>query len=438
MGARQSRLTKFISLLGPGLLYAGAAVGVSHLVQSTRAGADYGWAMIWVVILANIIKYPFFEFGPRYAAATGESLLEGYHRTGTWALWLFVLMTISTMFIIQGAVTIVTAGLAMKLLSGVEALAGAGPFFWSAVLLTICLVILGAGHYHLLDRLMKVIMVTLSLTTVAALLAAVFGQLPAPVTSPGGLDLANMAHLFFLVTLIGWMPAPVDIATWHSVWAVAKQRDNRENELAPAQENSRTERLRTALLDFKIGYWGTAFLAACFVGLGALILYGRGVKLSPKGGVFAGQVIQMYTQSLGDWAWWLIAIAAFTTMFSTTLTCFDAFPRTLRRSSQLISARLPQAENSHILYWVWIILVYGGTLFLLRYGLENMKQMVVLATTVSFVTAPAFAILNYMAVRRPEVAEDFRPRGWYRRFALGGIGLLVAFALFFIIIMLSR
>jgi len=26
--------------LGPGLLFAGAAVGVSHLVQSTRAGAD--------------------------------------------------------------------------------------------------------------------------------------------------------------------------------------------------------------------------------------------------------------------------------------------------------------------------------------------------------------------------------------------------------------
>ena len=32
--------------LGPGLLFAGAAIGVSHLVQSTRAGADFGLGLI--------------------------------------------------------------------------------------------------------------------------------------------------------------------------------------------------------------------------------------------------------------------------------------------------------------------------------------------------------------------------------------------------------
>ena len=32
--------------LGPGLLFAGAAIGVSHLVQSTRAGADFGWGLL--------------------------------------------------------------------------------------------------------------------------------------------------------------------------------------------------------------------------------------------------------------------------------------------------------------------------------------------------------------------------------------------------------
>ena len=46
--------------LGPGLLFAGAAVGVSHLVQSTRAGADFGFGLLWVLLLATIFKYPFF------------------------------------------------------------------------------------------------------------------------------------------------------------------------------------------------------------------------------------------------------------------------------------------------------------------------------------------------------------------------------------------
>ena len=68
----------FLRSLGPGLLFAGTAVGVSHLVQATRAGADFGLTLLWLVILANVLKYPAFESGARYAAATGTSLLEGY------------------------------------------------------------------------------------------------------------------------------------------------------------------------------------------------------------------------------------------------------------------------------------------------------------------------------------------------------------------------
>ena len=106
-----NRLTGFLRSLGPGLLYAGAAIGVSHLVQSTRAGADFGFALVWAVLLANVLKYPFFEFGPRYAAATGESLLEGYKKIGNWAIAVFLVLTFGTMFTIQAAVTVVTAGL---------------------------------------------------------------------------------------------------------------------------------------------------------------------------------------------------------------------------------------------------------------------------------------------------------------------------------------
>jgi len=62
-----------IKKLGPGLLFAGAAIGVSHLVQSTRAGADFGFGLLWALLLVNLFKYPFFKFGPRYAMATGES-----------------------------------------------------------------------------------------------------------------------------------------------------------------------------------------------------------------------------------------------------------------------------------------------------------------------------------------------------------------------------
>ena len=99
----------WIKSLGPGLLFAGAAIGVSHLVQSTRAGANFGFYLIGILIFSHVIKYPFFEFGPRYATATGNHLITGYHKIGKWAVVLFALLTVSTMFAIQAAVTIVTA-----------------------------------------------------------------------------------------------------------------------------------------------------------------------------------------------------------------------------------------------------------------------------------------------------------------------------------------
>ena len=100
-----SQFTRFLKTLGPGLLFASTAIGVSHLVQSTRAGATYGYALLWAILIANLLKYPSFEYGSRYANATGESLIDGYGRFGKWALYLYLFITVTPMFIIIAAVS---------------------------------------------------------------------------------------------------------------------------------------------------------------------------------------------------------------------------------------------------------------------------------------------------------------------------------------------
>jgi Mn2+/Fe2+ NRAMP family transporter len=62
-----------LKAIGPGILLAGAAIGVSHLVQATRAGAEFRFGLLGLLVLACATKYPFLEFGPRYAAATGRT-----------------------------------------------------------------------------------------------------------------------------------------------------------------------------------------------------------------------------------------------------------------------------------------------------------------------------------------------------------------------------
>ena len=163
--------------LGPGLLFAGAAIGVSHLVQSTRAGADFGLGLLWALLLVNLFKYPFFQFGPRYASATGESLLDGYYKLGKGVLLTYFILNLATMFTIQTAVTIVTAGLANSIFGDISFLnfgfnSISSVEIWTIIILIICLFILFLGKYRTLDKLIKFIIVALTISTLVAVFSA--------------------------------------------------------------------------------------------------------------------------------------------------------------------------------------------------------------------------------------------------------------------------
>ncbi|PCJ25134.1 MAG: hypothetical protein COA97_08275 [Flavobacteriales bacterium] len=406
--------TSWYKLLGPGLLYAGAAIGVSHLVQSTRAGAEFGYGLVWAVLLANFLKYPFFEMGPRYAASTGKSLLHGYQALGKWVLYLYLFITIGTMFIIQSAVTVVTAGLVTEII-GLDF----EPWLISAVLLIICLGILLIGKFSFLDKTMKLIIVILALTTIVAFVFSLLGESEQYVMYLTTFSFSDKTHILFLIALMGWMPAPLDISVWHSVWVVEKNKE--VNQKIP---------LKMALLDFKIGYWGTLFLALCFVGLGAATIYGTGLELETSGGGFAKQLLGIYTESLGEWSYFLIAIAAFTTMFSTTLTCLDAFPRVLTPTTEMLINS--ENKNSTKLYWMWILVVVTGTLVILSLFLTNMKAMVDFATSIAFITSPIIAILNYLAVNGKTMPEENKPSLLLKILSWIGIVYLIGFSTYFI------
>jgi len=403
-------------MLGPGLLYAGAAIGVSHLVQSTRAGAEFGYGLVWAILLANFLKYPFFEFGPRYAASTGNSLLHGYKAIGNWALYLFILLTFISMFIIQSAVTVVTAGLASEI-SGIIIPAWA----MSLILLIICALILLIGKYTVLDKVMKVIILTLSVSTLVALIAAFTGnneQYEAYMTS---FTFSDKSHILFLIALMGWMPAPFDISVWHSLWTAEKNKHKKSD-------------LKMALLDFKIGYWGTMILALCFVSLGAISIYGSGIVLENSGGLFAKQLIGIYTNNIGSWAYVIIAVAAFTTMLSTTITCLDASPRALTDAISLVTTNKINIQKS---YRFWLILLVVGTIIILAFYLTNMKALVDFATIIAFVTSPIIALLNYFTITGKTMPEENKPKGFLKIVSWLGIIYFIGFSIYFLYLSLN-
>jgi Mn2+/Fe2+ NRAMP family transporter len=410
--------------MGPGLLYAGAAIGVSHLVQSTRAGAGFGFELIWAIILANVMKYPFFQFAPRYTAATGNNLIEGYKKLGNWAVILYLILTVLSMFAIQAAVTIVTAGLLGNIFH-----IQMTPAIISTILLMVTMLTLYYGRYSLLDKIIKWVIILLAISTIVAVTAsAMHGYHPNPEYAVN-FDISYFPHLAFLIALFGWMPAPLDISIWQSIWAEAK-----------AKEQGIKVNKRQALLDFNIGYIGTAILAIGFLSLGALVMYGSGEELSSSGTVFAGQLISMYTKGLGSWSYMVIATAALMTMISTTITCFDAYARVMVPATKLSLPKL--FKNSKLsdkgFYNIWMLVVFTGTILLLSVFAKNMQTMVDFATILSFIVAPLFGILNLKVITDKHVPEKDRPKMWMRIYAVLGIIFLTGFSIYYIYFRISN
>ena len=400
----------FLQSLGPGLLFAGAAIGVSHLVQSTKAGAEFGFGLFWALLLVHIFKYPFFQFGPRYAAATGETLLDGYKKLGKGVLTSYYIINFITMFTFQATLTIVTARIAATIFGVTNDLVT-----WSLTILIISIIILGIGKYKLLDNLMKYIIIILTISTIIAVSIALFS------TKKGfsfqQIVPSGTAQITFLIAFLGWMPAPLDISIWHSIWSVEKSKTTFE-QIKP----------KYAIFDFNVGYIGTLFLGVCFVILGALVMFQSGESFSSKGTVFTSQLLNLYTKNLGDFSYLFIGIAAFTTMFSTTLTTLDASPRAMSITTNLVFNKKIKLN-----YWFWILLLAIGTFIILKYFLADMGFLVNIATVLSFLTAPFYAIVNYILITSKHTPKKNQPKLPLRILSIVGILFLIGFSLWFLV-----
>jgi Mn2+/Fe2+ NRAMP family transporter len=412
------RLARFWSTLGPGLLWAAAAIGVSHLVQSTRAGADGGFSLIWVVLAALAFKYPFFEYGPRYAAATGESLVEGYFRLGRWAVWLYVFITLASALIIQAAVALFTTFLFAQVLGVDWSIATLG-----AVVLSGCALLLWIGRFQALDRTIKAVLIVLAICTMIAA-TSTLPRVPEAIFTPWPLADTPAIRWVFILALVGWMPSAIDIAVWSSLWTLAK--DQATGVKATVDE---------ALLDFRIGYVGTGIIALAFLTLGATVMYAADTRFSPEGAAFSLQLVDLYAQTLGAWARPIILIAVLTTMFSTTLTVMDGFPRAIARSFRTLRHGLeewPAREQVGPGYWITLVVLGVGTVIVFAYFVGNLTTMVDFATLLAFVTAPVLGYLNLRTVTLPNVPEPFQPGPRLRAFSYVGLTVMGGIAFIFV------
>jgi Mn2+/Fe2+ NRAMP family transporter len=402
---------------------AATAIGTSHLILSPVAGARFGYALLWLVLVSHLFKYPAFEFGPRYAIATGGSLIEGFRAVPgpkNWAVWVFLVTTV-----LQG----ITLLAGMLSVTAAVLVAGLGTFSLTTwvVLLGVGIVVLHrSGGYPALTFGSKLAMFVLALVSVVAFLAV----------PPRASDLVQIfvpsipaGSLVLVASILGLMPTGINVAIWHSLWAVEHLKK------WETVTKDRREILRLGMFDLNVGYALSAVLAVVFLSLGANLLKPRG--LTPNGVDVALTLSRIYTEVLGQWMFPVFLLAAFAAMFSTAYSVMDGFPRTF---SVLLRTLFPKnvllKRPSNPAYWSFMTVIFAFAIFANQI-LPNPVLMVQLIGVVSLSVAPVLYALNYYCVTRLIEDEAMRPSRGLRAWALAGLVFMTVAVIFGLYVRLS-
>lgn len=395
--------------MGPGILMASAAVGGSHIVSSTQAGAIYGCQLAIIVLLVNLFKYPFFRFGSQYTLQNNKSLIEGYKEKGKLYLWVFFIMNIFSAVVNTAAVGILAAAILYNIFPNGF---GLSISQLTTALIIVTLAMLLIGGYRFLDGLSKWVMTALTLATTLAVVIALFKhrEYAPDFTAPSPWQLTALP---FIVSLMGWMPAPIEISAINSMWTVEKRKTAKVS-------------LTDGIFDFNVGYIGTAVLAFIFLALGALIQFGSGQQVKSASAAYIAQFINMYESSFGAWSRLLIAFIAFLCIFGTTITVIDGYSRANNETMRLLFGR-KEASQKALNVWMVFTSIIGIIIVLLFAG--DVATLMRFAMIASFLTTPVYAYLNYSLVNN----KEHKLSVWLNWLSIFGLIYLAGFAIFFLV-----
>ena len=314
--------------IGPGLILASAVVGSGELIATTVLGAENGYRLLWLVLLSCVIKVVVQNELGRYAIGTGETALEAFDRVPgprfrvSWVVWLWVLMNTTSLMTIGGML----AGISEILNRMVPALS-INVWVWVVTVGTVILLV--AGRYGLVEKISVGLVVIFTTLTVSC--AVLLFKQPEYISWGEVLD-----GLSFHLPQGGWVTVVAvfgitgvgsgDLVTY-PYWCIEKgyarftgPRDNTE-----AWRERARGWIRVMGIDVLNSMAIYTFATVAFYLLGAGILFGLGVI--PKGTEMVEILSNMYTETLGGWAYFLFLIGAVAVFYSSVFAATAASSR---------------------------------------------------------------------------------------------------------------
>ena len=149
-------------IIGPGLVVAATGIGAGDLVATMVAGSNYGYALLWAVILGVVVKIALVEGAGRWTLATGRTIFDGWKGLGLWAVVYFGVYVVVWGFS-YGAAAMSGVGLALNgLFPAVDVR------YWAMLSGVAGLLLVWFGKYKPFENVMAVLIGVMFVTVVGS------------------------------------------------------------------------------------------------------------------------------------------------------------------------------------------------------------------------------------------------------------------------------
>ncbi|KTT48811.1 Nramp family divalent metal transporter [Pseudomonas oryzihabitans] len=157
--AQGSGLRRLAKLLGPGIIAVLSWLGAGDLITSSVAGANYGYAMMWVLAVSLLLRFLIVNIIARFQLCNnrGMSILEGYAQLHPVFAW-FMLGYALIMGHLTNAYMLKGAGEALATLLHLDQ-----PLLCSAAVVIAVWLLVGRNFYALIEGVMKLLLAVMTL-----------------------------------------------------------------------------------------------------------------------------------------------------------------------------------------------------------------------------------------------------------------------------------
>ena len=191
----------WVPFFGPALIAAVAYIDPGNFATNIEAGSRYGYALLWVVLTANLMAMLIQSLSVRLGLATGKNLpeviREQFPRPVVWAYW----VQAEIIAIATDLAEFLGAALAFNLLFGLSLMEGA---LLTGVITYIALLLQRFGF-----RLLEIIIGAIIMAVAAGFLLEIIISRPAPVPLIKGLLIPGFPEEYALYLAAGMLGATV-------------------------------------------------------------------------------------------------------------------------------------------------------------------------------------------------------------------------------------